>query len=58
MSQVHWFPNYRDKFVISGSDISLYQLREREPNYLQTNEVSVTKLSKYFSPIFLYVIFK
>lgn len=43
MSQVHWFPHYRDKFVISGSDIGLYEVEERE-NVLNDSEIETIKL--------------
>lgn len=43
MSQVHWFPNYHDKFIISGSDISLYQIDSRE-SVLNDNDLEVIKI--------------
>lgn len=53
MSQVHWFPSNHDYFVVSGKDLSLYEIKENS-NFLEFDSPSVKNvvgnpLLKYIS---------
>lgn len=45
MSQVHWFPCNENYFVVSGKDLSLYEIkRNKTENFLEVDPLSVRNL--------------